>query len=76
MEMQSDNGVLGFILADETAVAMRRLPEAGRGQPARFEAETDSIHKGRVMITFRLMSHKRGKSVYWFWSPCHARQIT
>lgn len=67
MELSPDNGVLGLMRGDEIGVASRELPPAEAGQPELVEVATDSIHLGRVKVTFRLASYRRGKVLLWHW---------
>ncbi|KAB2896232.1 MAG: hypothetical protein F9K35_14390 [Burkholderiaceae bacterium] len=75
MDKAQDNGMLALVLGDEVGAAKRSLPPAGPDQPARMTVDTESLHLGRVRITFELSSYKRGKVQYWHWVASHAAQI-
>lgn len=73
--MENANGVLADVRGDEVSAALNALPQAAEGCPDQMTAETESIHHGRVVMTFRLVVNKRGKMRYCFWSPVHAAPI-
>ena len=77
MDTLPNNGVLTRVLADEIARAMRTLPPADGSQPETLGAQADaSLLGGEVRITFRLKSHVRGKTRYYFWTAFHAELLT
>ena len=67
-----DNGILARIRGEEVAEGSRRLPPAGEGQPARLSVEVDTLHNGRVLITYQLHHFKQRKTSYWAWGACRA----
>ncbi|WP_343590170.1 hypothetical protein [Paracidovorax wautersii] len=73
--METSNGVLAQVLGDELSAALNLLPPAGEGMPELMTAEADSVHHGRVVVTFRLVLHKRGRTRHWFWTPAHAEPL-
>lgn len=77
MDTLPTNGVLTRVLADEVASALHKLPTASSSQPQTMQADAHaSLLRGDVRITFRLNSHKRGKSLHYFWSAFYAELLS
>ena len=66
------NGILARIPGALIAEASQTLLPAGDGQPAERQAEIEVPGIGRMRITFRLSSSKRGRWVNWFWTATFA----
>lgn len=75
MQEQHDNGILAGIRGEEIAAGNQRLPPPGPGQSERLSVEVDTLYNGRVLITYRLQSYKRGKSHYWRWAASRAAAV-
>lgn len=67
MEQNPENGVLGYVRGEEVGAASQTLPRPGPGQPEQVAVDIDALQLGRVRLTFRLSSYKRGKIIYWHW---------
>lgn len=74
--MDQPNGILPLIRGDIIGSAARGLPPPGEDQPAELLADVDSGPPyGLVRIRYRLMRHKHGKSISWFWTAVHAEKL-
>lgn len=71
------NGILPLISGEVSGRTARELlPRPGAGQPAERVVEVDAGHpNGLVRIKCRLMRHRHGKSVSWFWTAVHAERV-
>lgn len=76
MTTDPDNGILSLILGQHIGAGSKQLPPPGDGQPAELVTELDTGRPyGLVRIRYKLMRHKHGKSVNWFWTAIHAEQV-
>ncbi len=73
--MHKDNGVLAMVRGEEVGAASRQLPEPTDAQPEHLSAETDSVHLGRVRITFRRVVYRHHKARLRSWLPVHAEAV-
>ena len=75
--MQDDqNGILPLILGEVIGQTAQSLPRPGPDQPTERAVEVDSGRPhGVVRIRYRLVRHKHGKSVSWFWTAVHAERV-
>lgn len=75
MEYDVDNGILAQVPGGCSAAGIDGLPPPGPNSPQELKAVVDAQWLGQVEITYRVMSHKHRKSVFWFWTPVYARQV-
>lgn len=75
MEQERSKGLLPEIRGDEVSAASATLPNASSLQPHTLSAETNSVQHGRVVVTFKLASYKRGKIIHWHWLAIHAQKV-
>lgn len=70
------NGILPLILGEVIGQTAQSLPRPGPDQPTERTVEVDSGRPhGVVRIRYRLVRHKHGKSVSWFWTAVHAERV-
>lgn len=78
MTIQDDrpNGILPLILGQYIGAAAQLLPRPGPDeQPERLTEIYTGQPYGRVRIRYKLMRHKHGKSINWFWTAIHAEEV-
>ncbi len=76
MSTEPDNGILAQILGQHVAAGSKQLPPPSDIQPAELVTELDvGRPHGLVRIRYKLMRHRHGKSVNWFWTAIHAEQV-
>lgn len=69
------NGILPLIQGQVIGAGALQLPPAGPDQRTEISLELDAGQPYRmVRVRFRLMKHKKGKSIHWFWTAVHAEQ--
>lgn len=69
------NGILPLIQGQVIGAGALQLPPAGPDQPPEIRLVLDAGLPYRlVLVRFKLMKHKKGKSVHWFWTAVHAEQ--
>lgn len=70
------NGILARVAGDHIARGMQMLSTPDAGLP---QADRDVVLEvpdlGAVKVTYRLKSHKRGRSRRWFWVAVRADRI-
>ena len=70
------NGILPLIRGDIIGATARGLPPPGEDRPTELLADVDSGPPyGLVRIRYRLMRHKHGKSIGWYWTAVHAAKL-
>lgn len=76
MHSEQDNGILPLIPGQHIGAGSKQLPPPAENQQPEQVAvvDTGSPH-GLVRIRYKLMRHKHGKSVNWFWNATHAERV-
>lgn len=76
MQTEPANGILPLILGQHIGAGARQLPPPGESQPPERVIQVDTGRPyGQVSIRYKLMRHRHGKSVNWFWTAIHAEQV-
>lgn len=77
--MQDDpNGILAQLQGPTISDGNKLLPrpdETQAGDPVRSVEIDAGRPLGLVRIRYRLMRHKHGKSINWFWTAVHAERV-
>ena len=69
------NGILPLILGHVVGAGAKQLPPAGPEQASELSIEIDAGQPYQmVRIRYKLMRHKRGKNIHWFWTAIHAER--
>lgn len=66
--------LLEKIQGEIIAQAGRLLPVATENSPAMVQSASEVPGLGMVTFSFKLMKHKHGKSVNYFWTACRAEK--
>ena len=68
----NETDILSRIPSEYVSAAARSLPDAATATHDHHDATVELPDRTRVHITFRRLSHKKGRARHWYWSAIKA----
>ena len=71
-----ETNIIARVHGQYLASASHGLPDPRTSNESEVQAVTEVPEHGKVLITFKRMSHKRGKSTHTWWGATHVKVVT